>query len=106
MTATNKKYNKLVRDRIPEIIKDKGKKCKFRIVDREEYRQKLVEKLVEETNEFVNDPCIEELADIQEVVDNLQKEFGWKSLKAVAEFKRVTRGSFQDKIVLEEVSGE
>ena len=103
---SKKLFDKLVRDRIPEIIKDNGKSCKFRVADQEEFRSKLIEKLLEETIEFIDNPSVEELADIQEVVDSLQKEFHWPSLRAAAEFKRVTRGSFQDKIVLEEVTGD
>ena len=101
---STKKFNKLVRDRIPEIIREKGKDCKFRVAERDEYRQKLMEKLQEETSEFIETPCVEELADIQEVIHALLKEYRWTGLKAVAEFKKITRGSFRDKIILEEVS--
>jgi len=99
------KYDKLVRDRIPEIIKEKGKECKFRIASTEEYREKLVEKLLEEVLEFIETPCVEELADIQEVVEALMNEHKWESLRATTQFKKITRGSFRDKIILEEVSG-
>ena len=99
-----KLFDKLVRDRIPEIIKKKGKACKFRIADQDEYREKLKEKLLEECLEFISDPCVEELADIQEVVDALDLEFTWSSLKAAKEFKKITRGGFEEQIILEEVS--
>ena len=101
---STKQFNKLVRDRIPEIIKQKGKTCKFRIAADKEYRQKLMEKLQEETSEFLETPCVEELADIQEVIDALLVEHKWTSLKAVVQFKKITRGAFRDKIILEEVS--
>tara|TARA_R110002124_G_scaffold66277_1_gene180704 strand:- start:551 stop:862 length:312 start_codon:yes stop_codon:yes gene_type:complete len=101
---STKQFNKLVRDRIPEIIKEKGKSCKFRIADTQEYRQKLMEKLQEETSEFIETPCVEELADIQEVIDALLVEYKWTGLKATTQFKKITRGSFRDKIILEEVS--
>jgi predicted house-cleaning noncanonical NTP pyrophosphatase (MazG superfamily) len=101
---STKQFNKLVRDRIPEIIKEKGKSCKFRIADTKEYRQKLMEKLQEETSEFLETPCVEELADIHEVLDALLVEYKWTGLKATAQFKKITRGAFQDKIILEEVS--
>ena len=101
---TTKYYDKLVRDRIPAIIKERGRTCKFRIADSKEYRQKLMEKLQEETSEFIETPCVEELADIQEVIDALLVEYGWTGLKATTQFKKITRGSFEDKIILEEVS--
>jgi predicted house-cleaning noncanonical NTP pyrophosphatase (MazG superfamily) len=101
---STKQFNKLVRDRIPEIIKEKGKSCKFRIADTKEYRQKLMEKLQEETSEFLETPCVEELADIHEVLDALLVEYEWTDFKATAQFKKITRGAFRDKIILEEVS--
>tara|TARA_R110000824_G_scaffold20592_4_gene77595 strand:- start:301 stop:612 length:312 start_codon:yes stop_codon:yes gene_type:complete len=101
---STKQYDKLVRDRIPEIIKERGRSCKFRIADPKEYRQKLMDKLQEETSEFIETPCVEELADIQEVIDALLVEYKWTGLKATTQFKKITRGSFRDKIILEEVS--
>jgi predicted house-cleaning noncanonical NTP pyrophosphatase (MazG superfamily) len=100
-----KLFDKLVRDRIPEIINKKGKTCKFRVADQVEYREKLKEKLLEESLEFIDDPCIEELADIQEVIDALQEEYAWTNLKAKKKFKKITRGAFKQKIILEEVIG-
>ncbi|MBS3088719.1 nucleoside triphosphate pyrophosphohydrolase [Candidatus Pacearchaeota archaeon] len=60
---------KLVRDKIPEIIIRDGGNPKSRFADDEEFWQKLKEKLVEETNEFVESENEEELADIYEVLD-------------------------------------
>lgn len=45
-------YDKLIRDKIPEIILDEGKKCETRVLNREEYRRYLQEKLQEEVDEF------------------------------------------------------
>ena len=101
---TTKTFNKLVRDKIPGIIKEKGKVCKFHIADSKEYRQKLKEKLLEESQEFFENPCVEELADLQEVMDALQVEYDWTNLRAQKEYKKVIRGSFEKKIILEEVS--
>ena len=61
-------HNKLVRDKIPEIIRNDGKTCSVRILDQLEMKNALGEKLREEVDEYLiaNDP--EELADILEVV--------------------------------------
>ena len=43
-----KKYNKLVRDKIPEVIKANGKECEFEIAPKEERYKLLEAKLQEE----------------------------------------------------------
>ena len=61
-------YNKLVRDRIPEIIEDSGKTCEIEVLDDKTYLEMLDEKLTEELNEYCESHNIEELADLLEVV--------------------------------------
>ncbi len=96
---------KLVRDKIPEIIKAEGRKPVTRILNNEEYLKELIEKLKEETEELEADQTIEELADIQEVLFAILEVFN--SNKAELEKVRIEkaqkRGSFKDKIFLEEV---
>ena len=72
-----KKYDKLVRDLIPEIINNTGKKCDFEIVHNNELTDRLEEKLKEEVNEYIEDKNIEELADIMEVLFGLAKNMGY-----------------------------
>ena len=69
-------HNKLVRDKIPQIIQSKGKFCKFRKLDKQDYVIELRNKLKEEFMEYLSDPCKEELADIIEVIDALAQSDG------------------------------
>ncbi len=63
-----KVYNKLVRDKITDIIESDGRIAKYRILDNNEYRKELNSKLQEEVKEYLDDNNVEELADIVEVV--------------------------------------
>ncbi|WP_440895489.1 nucleoside triphosphate pyrophosphohydrolase [Amphibacillus sp. Q70] len=68
-----KVYKKLVRDNIPEIIEQQGHKPLLHILDQNEYKKSLIEKLKEEVEEFTLDESVEELCDILEVIDALKK---------------------------------
>jgi len=98
------KYNKLVRDKIPKIIKQKGGTAIIHIAKRKEYWEKLKEKLGEEIKEFNVKPCIEELVDVLEVVDAIIefKKFSKTELKKVKKDKKRERGWFKKRIILEE----
>ena len=93
------KYNKLVRDKIPEYIKSKGGKPLTHIADDSEYWQKLKEKLQEEVSEFLQTETIEEMADILEVFDAVCdfKKFGKNELQKVKDKKAEERGKFNKK---------
>ena len=95
-------YNKLVRDRIPQIIEENGGKAEMRILSDEEYRSFLEAKLDEEVGEYHRDKNAEELADILEVVYALAASIGCskEDLEAVYQKKHNARGGFEKKIFL------
>lgn len=99
------KYHKLVRDKIPEIIKKHGGDPVTRIADDREYGRKLKEKLREEVKEFMRKESVEELADILEVIYALGafKKVGRGKLEQLRIKKARGRGRFGKRIILEEV---
>ena len=97
-------YNKLVRDRIPEIIEKYGNKCSTEILSDEEYIEMLDKKLDEELAEYHRDKNIEELADLLEVVYACAQARGFslEELENVRTDKADKRGAFKGKILLKE----
>lgn len=97
-----KVYNKLVRDRIPEIIKESGKECEIEIVNGIEKQELLEKKLLEEVNEYMEDKNLEELADVMEVLFGLANELGFTEddLLNKRNKKLLERGGFKEGIVL------
>ena len=100
-----KKYNKLVRDKIPEIIKASGKECEIEIAPKEERYSLLENKLQEEVGEFLEDKNLEEFADIMEVLFGLAHVLGYseEDLLKMRDKKREERGGFKEGIVLKAV---
>lgn len=95
-------HYKLVRDKIPEIIRASGKTCHTVTLDDEDYARRLREKLQEETNEFLESHDVEELADIMEVVYALavQKGYTLQQLEDIRARKAAERGGFADRVFL------
>ena len=95
-------FNKLVRDRIPEIIAAHGSVPHTRILEEGEYRTALEAKLDEEAAEYHRDKTPEELADILEVVFALAAAHGCaeEELLQLRREKRAARGGFEDRIFL------
>ena len=98
----DKYYNKLVRDRIPDIIKASGNTCTTEILSDAEYLRRLDAKLDEELAEYHRDQTIEELADLMEVILAAAKARGYtaEELEAVRAAKAAERGGFEKKILL------
>ena len=100
-----KKYNKLVRDRIPEIIETSGNTCVTEILSDEDYLRMLDAKLDEELAEYHADQNIEELADLMEVIRACAVARGYsvEELEQLRAEKAAERGGFEKKILLKEV---
>lgn len=98
-------YNKLVRDRIPEIIEADGRMCTTEILPDDRYLQMLDAKLDEELAEYQESKSLEELADLLEVMRVVVNARGWswEELEQVRQEKAARRGGFKKKILLKEV---
>lgn len=100
---------KLVRDKIPEIIKKDGKTPIFRSAssNKTEHEMRLGEKLVEEAREFADSGRLEELADIQELILAICdfRRISSKKLHEIRRKKREECGGFEKGIILEGISG-
>ncbi len=94
---------KLVRDKIPELMQQLGKKGKWYQAKKSDVTPLLKEKLQEEVKEFLLDDTLEELADIQEVLLALLKETGAtkKQLEQIRLKKKKERGGFAKSYVAE-----
>lgn len=98
-------HNKLVRDRIPEIIEASGKTCITEVLPQDVYLRELDAKLNEELAEYQQSKSLEELADLLEVMGAVVKARGytWDDLTRVRKEKRAQRGAFDQRIFLKEV---
>jgi len=101
-----KRYNKLVRDRIPEIIKKDGQKANVRVATDQEYEAKLFEKLNEEVSELVDSKSVDEMSDVYEVLEAIAKKlgFGQGEIIKLKNKKAKERGRFERRIILIEIS--
>ena len=101
------KHNKLVRDKIPEIIRADGKKCTVRVLEHSEMLNALSKKLREEVDEYLDAHDPEELADILEVIYAAAKCAGLTKaeLEQMREAKAEKNGGFRDRLYLIEVAG-
>lgn len=109
------KYDKLIRDKIPEIIEKSGKKCVVEVMDDETYMDKLSAKLKEEFAEVEtelknsnDEAAIKELADLQEVILAIVDAIGVdrESFERIRKSKVASNGAFEKKLLLKEVIEE
>jgi predicted house-cleaning noncanonical NTP pyrophosphatase (MazG superfamily) len=104
----NKIYQKLVRDRIPEIIEKDGKEFSVHQVKGDRLKDYAMKKLQEEVQEFVENPCAEEAADIEEILEFVcnRLSIGPTAIRAERLSKCATRGVFDMGYILEWVEDE
>ena len=99
-------YYKVIRDKIPEIIKDSGYSCNVKTLSDEEFLLEIGKKLSEEVSEYQNDKNPEELADILEVIYRIAKLRGItkEELEKIRDKKVEERGSFEKNLFLIDTS--
>lgn len=103
-----KKYNKLVRDKIPEVIEKDGHKAKFKTLSEKDYLEALDKKLIEEVKEYQDDKSLEEMADVLEVLYAICNARGYTvdELEAKRQEKNINRGGFLKRLFLEYVEDD
>lgn len=101
-------YDKAVRDLIPDIIRSAGKVCSVEQVSNSEFLELLHKKLVEEVSEYLEEPSLEELADIMEVLMAVVQLSGYTMAELEAErvAKAKSRGGFENRLLLKFVLEE
>lgn len=97
-----KVYDKLVRDRIPEIIESSGNKCEIEVVSDEVALEYLYKKLNEEVGELLEDKNLDEIADCLEVLFAIGAKYGYSERDVLnrRNEKKNTRGGFVDNLIL------
>jgi predicted house-cleaning noncanonical NTP pyrophosphatase (MazG superfamily) len=98
-------YNKLVRDKIPQVIDDDRNQCDIEIATKDQMAALLEDKLREEVEEYLKDKNLEELADIMEVLFGLAHNLGYSEEELINKrnYKLEQRGGFKEGIVLKAV---
>ena len=98
-------YNKLIRDRIPELIRAAGKQAHLEVMTESQYRQALLEKLVEEAQEAAqaaDADRVTELADLYEVIDAILAAWNisHEEVLETQRERRQQRGAFERRLKL------
>ena len=98
-------YNKLVRDKIPEIIEAEGKTAITISIDGLKLKQALVKKLAEEGEEYLEDMQTEEIADLLEIIHGLMEAQGvsYDEVERIRLSKKEERGGFSEGLILKKV---
>ncbi|MDD4565191.1 MAG: nucleoside triphosphate pyrophosphohydrolase [Eubacteriales bacterium] len=104
----NRSYNKLVRDKIPQLIEESGRSYNSRILNEQEYFDALIDKVIEEIEEYRISSLEEEIADVYEALDCLiqLKEYEPMHLDYLQLIRKEARGSFKEKVLLIDVEDD
>lgn len=97
-----KVYDKLVRDRIPEIIESSGNKCEIEVVSDEIALEYLYKKLNEEVSELLEDKNLDEIVDVMEVLFAIGSKYGYSEEDVLnrRNEKKDARGGFEGNLIL------
>ena len=100
------KFNKAIRDKIPEIIQKDGHTCNIQTLSDEKFIIEIEKKLSEEVTEYQNDKNPEELADILEVIYRIAqlKGISKEELEKIRIKKLQYRGGFEKNLFLIDIS--
>ena len=95
-------YEKLVRDKIPQIIEAQGEIPLTRTLKTDEYLCSLNEKLREEMEEYLEDGSIEEMADLIEVARAIiaARGYSWEDVEEIRKAKAIKNGAFENRVYL------
>ncbi len=99
-------YNKLCRDKVPEIIRAKGFECEVREVDHDEYRREIIRKVFEEASGVSNHDgrghLLKQLADLVITLDAVTEEFNIsdEELDAAVQTSLEEKGGYEDKLYI------
>lgn len=99
-------YNKLVRDKIPDIIEADGKACVTEVLKDDRFLEMLDKKMEEELQEYYQSHDVEELADLLEVIYAAAASFGYnqEQMEEIRNRKVQKRGAFEKKLLLRSVT--
>ena len=99
-------FNKVIRDKIPEIIQKDGYTCNIQTLSDEKFLLEIEKKLSEEVTEYQNDKTPEELTDILEVIYKIAqlKGISREELEKIRVKKLQDRGGFEKNLFLIDTS--
>lgn len=106
-------FTKLIRDKILALHIEAGHEIKYKKLTGEALKAKLRNKLHEEADEIpirevADDEIVEEISDVQQVLDDLKREYGIsdEQVRRVQESKFVRKGGFSDGVYVESVTAD